>query len=53
MRLIRLGEAEFVADFGTHHMPIGLYPGPNGPYLRTRVDGTWNSRLLELKRCTS
>ena len=30
---------------------IDIVNGPNGPYLRTHADGTWNDNLLSLPEC--
>ncbi len=30
---------------------IAVIEGPNGPYLRTHADGTWNDNLLALNEC--
>ena len=31
---------------------VGVVNGPNGQYVRTHADGSWNDNLLALKECT-
>jgi hypothetical protein len=53
MSRIRSGDDQFVAKMGIVQVPIGIYSGPNGPFLRTWAGIAWNGDLLALPRCLS
>lgn len=48
---IRLGTNSFYTMFSGRRVDIGVINGPNGLYLRTHSDGTWNDNLLALHEC--
>lgn len=41
----------FYTQVGGKRADIGIVDGPNGPYLRTYADSTWNDNLLALPEC--
>jgi hypothetical protein len=53
MDRIRSGDDQFVAQLGIVQVPIEIYPGSNGPFLRARAGTAWNGDLLVLPRCLS
>lgn len=48
---IRAGQYVFYTVVGGKHATIAAVDGPNGPYLRTHADGSWNNNLLSLMEC--
>ena len=45
---IREGTHKFFTLVDGRRSEVGVVEGPNGPYLRTHSDGTWNNTLLGL-----
>jgi hypothetical protein len=41
----------FYTQVGGKRANVGIVDSPNGPYLRTYADGSWNDNLLALPEC--
>lgn len=48
---IEAREHTFYTLVGGKRADIGVFPGPNGKYLRTYADNQWNNNLLSLPEC--
>lgn len=48
---IRAKTNTFYTQVSGRRADIGIVDGPNGPYLRTHANGTWNDNLLSLSEC--
>jgi hypothetical protein len=43
----------FYTLVGGRRAYVAVVDGPNGQYLRTHADGSWNNNLLTLPECTA
>jgi hypothetical protein len=48
---IQSGAHTFFTRVNGRRADIGVFQGPNGPYLKTYADGVWNDNLLALPEC--
>lgn len=48
---IQQGTHTFFTHVNGKRANIGVFKGPNGPYVKTYADGVWNDNLLALPEC--
>ncbi len=49
---IQAGQNTFYTLVGGSRANVAVVDSPNGPYLRTHADNTWNDNLLALPECS-
>lgn len=53
IRSIEAGTNTFYTFESGRRATVGVVNGPNGKYVRTHADGTWNDNLLALIECVN